>query len=107
MYGVELYVAVHLAVVDSGLSHREADRRFGIDRRTVKKMPSYSSPPGYRRTKPDRRPKPDGFTGWRGTTPIPRGAGSYGGERRDRPFSHANREPLPMPDRLFLATSPD
>ena len=44
-------------------SHREAARRFGIDRRTVKKMLSYSAPPGYRRTKPVRRPKLDGFTG--------------------------------------------
>ena len=34
-----------------------------IDRRTVKKMLSYSAPPGYRRTKPVRRPKLDGFTG--------------------------------------------
>ena len=32
MYGVELYAAVRLAVVDEGLSHREAARRFGIDR---------------------------------------------------------------------------
>ena len=63
MYGVELYAAVRLAVVDEGLSHHEAGRRFGIDRRTVKKMLSYSSPPGYRRTKPVRRPKLDGFTG--------------------------------------------
>ena len=46
-----------------GLSHHEAGRRFGIDRRTVKKMLSYSAPPGYRRTKPVRRPKLDGFTG--------------------------------------------
>ena len=37
--------------------------RFGIDRRTVKKMLSYSAPPGYRRRKPVRRPKLDGFTG--------------------------------------------
>ena len=29
----------------------------------VKKMLSYSAPPGYRRTKPVRRPKLDGFTG--------------------------------------------
>ena len=57
MYGVDLYAAVRLAVVDEGLSHREAGRRFGIDRRTVKKMLSYSAPPGYRRTKPVRRPK--------------------------------------------------
>ena len=46
MYGVELYAAVRLAVVDEGLSHHEAGRRFGIDRRTVKKMLSYSAPPG-------------------------------------------------------------
>ena len=38
MYGVELYAAVRLAVVDEGLRHHEAGRRFGIDRRTVKKM---------------------------------------------------------------------
>ena len=63
MYGVELYAAVRLAVVDEGLSHHEAGRRFGIDRRTVKKMLSSSSPPRYRRTAPVRRPKLDGFTG--------------------------------------------
>ena len=63
MYGVELYGAVRLAAVDEGLSHHEAARRFGIDRRTVKKMQSYSTPPGYRRTKPVRRTKLDGFTG--------------------------------------------
>ena len=63
MYGLELYAAVRLAVVDEGLSHHEAGRRFGIDRRTVKKMLSYSAPPGYRRRKPVRRPKLDGFTG--------------------------------------------
>ena len=63
MYGVELYAAVRLAVVGEGLSHHEAGRRFGIDRRTVKKMLSYSAPPGYRRTKPVRRPKLEGFTG--------------------------------------------
>ena len=63
MYGVELYAAVRLAVVDEGLSHHEAGRRFGIDRRTVKKMLTYSAPPGYRRTRPVRRPKLDGFTG--------------------------------------------
>ena len=63
MYGVELYAAVRLAVVEEGLSHREAGRRFGIDRRTVKKMLRYSAPPGYRRTAPVRRPKLEGFTG--------------------------------------------
>ena len=56
MYGVELYAAVRLAVVEEGLSHREAGRRFGIDRRTVKKMLRYSAPPGYRRTNPGQCP---------------------------------------------------
>ena len=55
MYSVELYAAVRLAVVDEGLSQHEAARRFGIDRWTVKKMLSYSPPPGYRRTAPVRR----------------------------------------------------
>ena len=54
MYGVELYAAVRLAVVDEGLSHHEAGRRFGIDRRTVKKMLSYSAPPGYRQPRGGR-----------------------------------------------------
>ena len=63
MYGVELYAAVRLALVEEGLSHHEAGRRFGIDRRTVKKMLRYSAPSDYRRTKPVRRPKLDGFTG--------------------------------------------
>ena len=30
------------------MSHHEAGRRFGIDRRTVKKMLSYSAPDGSR-----------------------------------------------------------
>ena len=61
MYGAELYAAVRLAVVEEGLSYGEADWRLGIDRRTVKKMLSYSVPPGYRRTKPVRRPKQEGL----------------------------------------------
>ena len=54
MYGVELYAAVRLAVVDEGLSHHEVGRRFGIDRRTVKKMLSYSAPPGRRQPRGGR-----------------------------------------------------
>ena len=58
MYGVELYEAVRLAVVDEGLSHYEAGRRFGIDRRTVKMMLSYTAPPG-------NRPRPENHrSGW-------------------------------------------
>lgn len=60
---MELYGAVRMPVVDEGLSHREAARRFGIDRRTVKKMLSDSASPGYRRMTPVRRPKLEGFTG--------------------------------------------
>ena len=63
MYGVELYARVRRACRVDGLSHREAARRFGIDRKTVAKMLAFSVPPGYRRSGPPRRPKLDGFTG--------------------------------------------
>lgn len=63
MYGVKLCREVRLAFVDEGLSQREAAGRFGIDRRTVKKMLSYAAPPGYRRLQPVRRPKLEGSTG--------------------------------------------
>jgi transposase len=61
MYSVDLYRRVRLACHHEGLSSREAARRFGIDRRTVKKILSYSVPPGYRRVKPVHRPKLDPF----------------------------------------------
>ncbi|MCY3828360.1 MAG: hypothetical protein OXF89_04420 [Rhodospirillaceae bacterium] len=54
--------AVRLAVVADGLSHHEAAGLFGIDRPTMKKIPRYSAPPGYRRTKSVWCPKPDGIT---------------------------------------------
>jgi len=44
------------------MSAREAARHFGISRESVKKMVSFSVPPGYRRTAPIKRPKLDGFT---------------------------------------------
>src|SRR3954470_24207079 len=44
------------------MSAREAARHFGISRESVKKMLSFSVPPGYRRTAPIKRPKLDGFT---------------------------------------------
>ena len=47
---MELYARVRHAVMIDGLSQREAARHFGIDPRTVKKMLSYSVPPGYIRT---------------------------------------------------------
>ena len=44
------------------MSRREAARQFGISRDSVRKMLSFSVPPGYRRSAPVRRPKLDGFT---------------------------------------------
>ncbi len=44
------------------MSERAASRHFGISRESVKKMLSFSVPPGYRRTASIKRPKLDGFT---------------------------------------------
>ena len=44
-------------------SDLEAARRFGLDRKTVRKMLAYSILPGYRRGATPRRPKLDAFTG--------------------------------------------
>jgi transposase len=54
---VELYARVRRAVQVEGMSEREAARQFGIARETVRKTLRYPIPPGYRRTKPIRRPK--------------------------------------------------
>ena len=55
MKRVELYGRVRHAVMIVALSQREAARCFGIDPRTVRKMLSYSVPPGYVRTRPPVR----------------------------------------------------
>ncbi len=44
------------------MSERAAARHFGVSRDSVKKMLSFSVPPGYRRRAAVRRPKLDGFT---------------------------------------------
>ena len=62
MYSVEVYNSVRYAVMREGRSIRSVARDFGLDRRTVSKMLCHSVPPGYRRSKPPRRPKLDGFT---------------------------------------------
>lgn len=62
MYDVDVYRRVRLACHHEGLSKREAARRFGISRKTVDKMLEHSVPPGYRRSKPVRRPKLDPYT---------------------------------------------
>ena len=46
-----------------GISEREASQRFGIARKTVHKMLSYSAPPGYQRKRPVKRPKLEAFVG--------------------------------------------
>ena len=85
MYGVEPHAAVRLAVVDEGVSHREASRRCGIGRRTVRKMLSHSAAPGYRRTKSVRRPKLEGFTRIIRPAPSPRGTAPTRRTTRRRP----------------------
>ena len=63
MYRVEMYARVRRACRVEGMSTREASRVLGLDRKTVRKMLSFSVPPGYRRGKPPRRPKLGPFTG--------------------------------------------
>ena len=63
MYRVDLYARVRKACCVKGMSTREASRVLGVDRKTVRKMLSFSVPPGYRRSAPPRRPKLDPFTG--------------------------------------------
>ncbi len=63
MYPVEIYVQVRRACLVEGMSVREASRVFGVHRDTVRKMLTYSVPPGYRRKSPPRRPELEPFTG--------------------------------------------
>jgi len=46
IYSVELYLQVRLACAD-GMSQRAAAKHFNVSRDTVRKMLSFSSPPGY------------------------------------------------------------
>lgn len=57
MYSVELYAAVRRAVLVEGVSERQAARRFGISRKSVRKMLRFAVPPGYARSQPIHRPK--------------------------------------------------
>ena len=45
MYRVEMYARVRRACRVEGMSTREASRVFGLDRKTVRKMLSFSVPP--------------------------------------------------------------
>ena len=63
MYKVDVYLRVRRAVMVEGMSIREASRVFGLHRDTVRKMLSYSVPPGYRRQTAPRKPKLENYTG--------------------------------------------
>ncbi len=63
MFQVDVYLWVRKAVMEEGMSIREASRGFSLHRDTVRKMLAYSVPPGYRRQVPQRRPKLEPFTG--------------------------------------------
>ena len=63
MFKVELYGRVRRAVLVDGQSQRSVAREFGISRKSVRKMVSFSVPPGYRREQSPARPKLDGFVG--------------------------------------------
>jgi len=56
VYKVEVYARVRRAVQVDGMSIREAARRFGLSRKTIRKMLQFSLPPGYARKKPVQRP---------------------------------------------------
>ncbi|TNF88379.1 MAG: IS21 family transposase [Gammaproteobacteria bacterium] len=63
MYGVDFYAEVRRACRVKGMSIREASRVYDLDRKTIRKMLSFSVPPGYRRSRPPKRPKLDPFIG--------------------------------------------
>ena len=60
---MELYGRVRRAVLVDGLSQRSVAREFGILRKSVRKMVSFSVPPGYRREQSPARPKLDAYVG--------------------------------------------
>ena len=57
VFKVEVYARVRRAVQVDGMSIRQASREFGLARKTIRKMLTYSVPPGYERKKPVKRPK--------------------------------------------------
>ena len=60
---MEMYARVRRACMVEGMSVREAAREFGLHRDTVRKMLTYSVPPGYRRSKSVRRLQLEPYTG--------------------------------------------
>lgn len=60
---MDLYRRIRFACHRQGMSQREAALKFGINRRTVSKALLHAEPPGYRLSRPRRRPKLGPFTG--------------------------------------------
>lgn len=60
-YALQAYDFVRRAVVRGGMSIRRASRKFGIDRRTVRKMALSAVPVGYQLSGPGRKPKLGSF----------------------------------------------
>ena len=58
---MDLYRKVRLACAE-GMSAPAAAKHFNISRGTVERMLAFLVPPSYRREKPIKRPKLDGFT---------------------------------------------
>jgi len=59
MLTVDNYEVIRRAVLVDGASQRAAARRLGHSRKTIKKALQHSTPPGYQRTEPVRRPAID------------------------------------------------
>ena len=59
---MDLYLKVRLACSE-GMSQREAAKHFNLSRDSIRKMLSFSVPPGYRRQAAVKRPKLDDFIG--------------------------------------------
>ena len=60
---MEMYTRVRRACMVEGMGIREAAKKFGLHRDTVRKMLRYSIPPIYRRSKPVRRPTLEPYVG--------------------------------------------
>ena len=114
---MELYLKVRLACSE-GMSRRQAAKHFNISRDSVSKMLSYSTPPGYQRQSPIRRPKLDAFVStidhWLDEdrqVPRKQRRGMFAGlklnarpapsqERTERPEREGSLRQAPAPDRL-------
>ena len=60
---MEMYLRTRRACHVDGMSIREGSEFFGIHRKTVRKILSFSVPPGYQRSKPIRYPRLEKFKG--------------------------------------------